>query len=143
MRHILIVARPPGCWVPLGWKPDHALWRSTLPNLKSLRLVALEPVVDMNKFEINTFEEEMDVWLMWINPFLMCFGQYLQELTLLEVDVDNRRETAELVKGTLPSCSSKGTMLSSRRSRLSQRALFHHRLRAALNKNGDSVSQNL
>ena len=68
----------------------------------------------MNQFEINTFEEEMDLWLMWINPFLMCFGQYLQESTLLEVDVDNRRETVELVKVHFPQGSSTDTRSSGR-----------------------------
>ncbi|KAJ9601895.1 hypothetical protein H2200_013610 [Cladophialophora chaetospira] len=64
MRRIIAVARPPGSLVPPGWKPDQVLWRSTLPNLTSSRLVALEPTADMDQSKIYTFDEEMDMWLM-------------------------------------------------------------------------------
>src|ERR1700743_2589662 len=67
MRHIVVVARPPGFRVPPGRKPDHALWSSALPSLKSLRLVALEPGAHLR---IYPYEEQMDMWLLWINPFL-------------------------------------------------------------------------
>lgn len=99
MRHVIVIAMPPGFRVSPGWRPDHALWSSTLPSLKSLRLVALEPGAHLSFYP---YEELMDMWLMWINPFLICFGQYVQRSTLLEVEVNEGAETIELVKVHFP-----------------------------------------
>ena len=41
---------------------------------------------------------EEERWVEWMKPYLECFGKHLQRKTRVEVDVDDREETAELVQ---------------------------------------------
>ena len=101
MRYLLVIAVPMG--VSYGRKkgPDNILWSWILPNLKVFRLLALEPSVAGLRWSVATPAQEEE-WAEWIKPYLECFGQHLQSKTSVEVDVDDRKETAELIQQCLP-----------------------------------------
>ena len=101
MRYILVIAQPMGVSFKPGQEPDNALWSSTLPNLKVLRLVAQQPLTAAGYYNAPTLEQEMDRWVEWIKPFLECFGQYLRSTIVVEVDDNDTKETSELVKECL------------------------------------------
>jgi len=82
--------------------PDNSLWSSILPTLKGLRIVTEQPVEASSYHGAPSLEQEIDRWVKWIKPFLQCFGQYLSRETIVQVDIDDRAETKELVKKCLP-----------------------------------------
>ena len=98
MRHMLVVLQPLGFLIQPSWKPDHRLWSSILRNLVSFRLVAQEPFADIEYHDVLRHEQEMDMWLVWINPLLACFSQHLQIGTRVQVDFDEKEKAGELVK---------------------------------------------
>ncbi|PVH68668.1 hypothetical protein DL98DRAFT_554759 [Cadophora sp. DSE1049] len=102
MRYLLLVAQPTGVSYEPGRMPDNALWSSILPTLKGLRIVAEQPVEASSYYGAPSLEQEIDRWVKWIRPFLQCFGQYLSRETIVQVDINGRAETRELVKECLP-----------------------------------------
>lgn len=101
MRYLLLTAQAIGDSYKSGKMPDNTLWSSILPTLKRLRIVAEQPVKASSYHGAPSLEQEMDRWVKWIKPFLQCFGQYLSRETI-QVDIDGRAETRELVKECLP-----------------------------------------
>ena len=98
IRHLLVVLQPPGFLIHSGWKPDHRIWSSILPNLKTFRFVAQEPLAGADFHDVLSYEQAMDMWLIWINPLLRCFGQHLQPSTTVHVDFDENEEIGGLIK---------------------------------------------
>ena len=102
IRYLLLIARPMGVSYRSGVTPNTSLWSSILPTLKGLRIVAEQPVEAPSYHGAPSLEQEIDCWVKWIKPFLQCFGQYLLKDTIVQVDIDGRAETRELVKECLP-----------------------------------------
>jgi hypothetical protein len=102
IRYLLLSAQPMGVSYEPERMPDNSLWSSILPTLKGLRIVAEQPVEASSYHGAPSLEQEIDRWVKWIKPFLHCFGQYLSRETIVQVDIDGRAETRELVKECLP-----------------------------------------
>ncbi|KAH7327092.1 hypothetical protein BKA65DRAFT_480814 [Rhexocercosporidium sp. MPI-PUGE-AT-0058] len=66
------------------------------------RIVTEQPVEASSYHGAPSLEQEIDRWVKWIKPFLHCCGQYLSRETVVQVDIDGRAETRELVKECLP-----------------------------------------
>jgi hypothetical protein len=98
MRHLLLVAQPMGVSYTPGRVPDNALWASILPGLRTLRIVAEQPLQPGGYFNAPTLKQETDRWVNWIRPFYECFGQHLSTGAIVEVDDDGRETTSELAK---------------------------------------------
>lgn len=102
MRYLVLIAQPKGSRYMPGETPDNTLWCSTLPQLKGLRIVAEQPVEAIASYNAPTLEQDVDRWVKWIWPFLECFGHHLSIETIVQVDINGRSETRELVKECLP-----------------------------------------
>jgi hypothetical protein len=102
MRYLLLVAQPIGVSYEPWRMPDTSLWSSLLPTLKGLRIVAEQLVEALSYYGAPSLQQEIDRWAKWIKPFLQCFGQYLSRETIVQVDIDGRAETRELVEECLP-----------------------------------------
>ena len=101
IRYLLLIAEPMGVSYEPGRMPDVSLWSSILPTLKGLRIVAEQPAEASSCHDSVTMID-MHYWVEWFKPFLQCFGQYLTSETIVQIDVDGRAETRELVKECLP-----------------------------------------
>ena len=101
MRSLLVVAKPRGVSYSRKKKPDSVLWSWLLPNLKVFRFV-VQPPLAARGWNAPTLEEDMEIWAEWMKAFLECFAQHLHSTTSVEVDMDGRKETAELVEKFLP-----------------------------------------
>ena len=101
MRSLLVIAQPRGVSYPRKKKPDSVLWSWLLPNLKVFRFV-VQPPLAARGWNAPTLEEDMEIWAGWMKAFLECFAQHLHSTTRVEVDMDGRKETAELVEKFLP-----------------------------------------
>jgi hypothetical protein len=102
IRYLLLTAQPIGVSYEPGRMPDNALWSSILLTLKGLRIVAEQPVEALLYYGAPSLEQDIDHWVKWIKPFLQCFGQYLLRETIVQVDINGRAETRELVEECLP-----------------------------------------
>ena len=102
MKYLLVIARPSGMLYPLRQGPDNMLWSQILPNLKTFCLVAEQPMAAGNYYNAQNLEKDVEYWIRWVKTYLQCFGQLLQSTTGVEVDVDDRKETSELVEEYLP-----------------------------------------
>jgi hypothetical protein len=102
MRYLLLIARPMGVSYTPGKVVDDALWRSILPHLKGLRIVAEQPVEAGGYYNAPTLEQDMDCWVSWFRPFLQCFGRHLSIRTNVQIDDNGRAETGALIKECLP-----------------------------------------
>lgn len=102
MRYLLLIAQQSGAAMLPGKLVDEALWRSILPDLKGLRIVAEQPVVARGYYNAPTLEQDMDRWVNWFRPFLQYFGQYLSIRTNVQIDVNGQAETRTLIKESLP-----------------------------------------
>lgn len=102
MRYLLLTAGPRGVSYTPGRIPDDSLWRSILPQLKLLRIVAEQPRKAGGYYNAPTLEQDMECWVNWIRPFLRCFGRHLLGQTVVEVDDDGQVETEALLKECLP-----------------------------------------
>jgi len=98
MRYLLVTAEPRGVSYEPRKVPDNSLWSSILPTLKGLRVIAEQPVQASSYYGAPTLEQEMERWVKWTRPFLQCFGQHLSRETIVQVDIDGRAETRDLVK---------------------------------------------
>ncbi|KFY77553.1 hypothetical protein V498_09303 [Pseudogymnoascus sp. VKM F-4517 (FW-2822)] len=103
MRYLLVTAEPRGVSYTPERMPDNALWRSVLPQLKVLRIVAEQPLEAGHYYNVPTLEQDMDCWLNWIRPFLQCFRRHLSKHTTVQIDGDGRVEIMALIKKCLPS----------------------------------------
>lgn len=107
MRYLIVTASPAG----VSWgtsTPDESLWASILPSLKSLLLVAEQPIRAQGYYNAPTLREDIDKWIAWISPYLEIFGRHIPETLNVKVDDDGRRDTRGLVKKYLPPTCSLG-----------------------------------
>ena len=102
MRYLLLIAQPRGVSYTPENRVDDVLWRSMLPHLKGLRIIAEQPVKARSDYNAPTLKQDMDCWINWFRPYLQCFGQYLLNKTKVEIDDDDQAETQELLKKCLP-----------------------------------------
>jgi hypothetical protein len=101
MRYLLLIAQPRSFLYTPENRVEEALWRSILPHLKGLRIVAEQPVEEGTYYGAPTHKQEMDCWINWFSRYMQCFGQYLVKETKIEVDTNDQAETEELVKKCL------------------------------------------
>jgi hypothetical protein len=99
MRYLVLIVEPRGLSYKPGQAVDEALWRSLLPKLKGLRIIAEQPIRPFRPFLL---EDDTSFWVDWTQPYLQCFGQYLSTGTDVQIDFDKRAETRALAKQYLP-----------------------------------------
>ena len=104
MRYLLVIAVPMCVSYGVSYARriglDNEIWSWVLPNLTVFRLLAQQPSAANRYQNVPTLAEGR--WIKWIKAYLECFGQHLQSKTSVEVDVDDRKEIAELVQECLP-----------------------------------------
>lgn len=101
MRYLIVTANPAG--VSYGTStPDEFLWASILSSLKSLLIVAEEPIRAQGYYNAPTLRQDIDEWMVWISPYLELFGRYIPETLNVAVDDDGRKYTRGLVQKHLP-----------------------------------------
>lgn len=103
MRHLIIVAQPTGETFRPELLPDDALWASILPQIKTLRIIAEQPVRVARFYRTFTLLQMQDWWSKWLRQFLECFARHISHDALIEVDANGIAETEQLVKNFLPS----------------------------------------
>jgi hypothetical protein len=102
MRDILVIAHPGCVSRQVTAKPNEELWASVLPNLRRFRLVAEQPQRGRSYYGAPMLEQQLEEWDEWLRPFLECFGRYLSEGTVVEVDTNEKVETEKIVQESLP-----------------------------------------
>lgn len=101
--------------------PDESLWATILPNLKSL-LIFTKLSIGARKYrDALTLEEDIAQWMMWIRPYLQCFGKHIPDTLSAIVDDEGMSATREFVEHYLPGCQ---LTFRSGRSRLEAKAAF-------------------
>ncbi|KAL3469914.1 hypothetical protein BJX99DRAFT_264732 [Aspergillus californicus] len=104
MRYLTVTANPAGVSYGIS-TPDHSLWSTILPSLKSLLIIAEQPIRAGGYYNAPTLQQDIDEWLAWICPYLKYFGQHIPETLSVTVDDDGRKETRELAQKYLtPTC---------------------------------------
>lgn len=123
MRYMLVVAAP---WMARS-VPDETLFASVVPYLKVLRIVARQPVrtIPHGKPPGYTFEGELARWERWLRSVMENFGRCLKDGTVVEVDVDGKEGTGEIIRQCLPGkcrevkCRLEGDRVHRRREKIS------------------------
>lgn len=101
MKNITVIAQPSGISYPDSL-PNVQLWASTLPCLKTIRIIAEQPLCSHVPW-FNTIEKQKREWIQWIERYFKEFGRLLVDLpAIIEVDCDGREETNGLVDKYLP-----------------------------------------
>jgi hypothetical protein len=103
IRFLLLVAQPMGVSFNAGHVPDASLWASIFENLSVLRIVVKQPTDAAGYHDGPRLEQDIREWILWIHPFLECFGRHLRRGTIVEVDDNGLIETRSLVEEYLPS----------------------------------------
>jgi hypothetical protein len=101
MRRLLVTAEPRGSSYMPTMIPDNALWSSILPQLRWLRIVAAQPLETSFYCGELTFEERLQRWINWLQPFLQCFSRNLLSQTIVEIDDNGCIQTRTLIKECL------------------------------------------
>ena len=95
IRHLRIVAASDVtyCLEPLIFDPQ--LWLPLLKDLQHFCLVAQQPTVAQGFYKINTsnLEEDVGVWMDWLDPILRYFGENLPKTTVISLDDDDHAQT--------------------------------------------------
>lgn len=102
MRHLIVVAQPTGDTFRPELLPDDALWASILPQIKTLRIIAEQPVRVARFYRAFTVRQMQEWWSKWLRQFLECFARHISHEALVEVDANGIAKTEELVKNCLP-----------------------------------------
>jgi hypothetical protein len=106
MRHLIISAEPYGSMrFSYGTcMPDESLWATILPNLNSLLIVTKLSIGARKYWDALTLEEDIAQWMMWVRPYLQCFGKHIPDTLSAIVDDEGMSATTEFVEHYLPGC---------------------------------------
>ncbi|PGH11019.1 hypothetical protein AJ80_07295 [Polytolypa hystricis UAMH7299] len=107
MRHVQVIAVSAGTSYFLDQAhqiptPDNALWATVFANLKTLQIVAEQPLDTTGDNNALAPEENVKYFLEWLAAWLQCFSRHLMPGTHIEVDDCCRKETSKLIKEYLP-----------------------------------------
>jgi hypothetical protein len=104
MRRVVVVARPMGVSYGPTTTPVMGLWRGVLEGLGTLRVVGEQPGRNGGWYGKGDEEKEeiMEEWVEWLRPYLVCFAKGIGAGTVVEVDVDGKIETGDLVRECFP-----------------------------------------
>lgn len=98
IRHIMLVLRPMGVSYSPNFRVDTAMWDTILPHLRTLWIVAEQPLEDDHYWNGHTVMEKMKEWIEWLTPILECLAKTLSTKSTVLVDVDEREETGKLIQ---------------------------------------------
>jgi hypothetical protein len=98
IRHIMLVLRPMGVSYCPNFRMDTAMWDTILPHLRTLGIVAEQPLEGDHYWNGRTFMEKMKEWIEWLTPILECLAKTLSTKSAVLVDVDEREETGKLIQ---------------------------------------------
>lgn len=106
IRTLDVVAQAEGRSFTLRQVPDHALWASILPRLKTLRIVAAQPGAASSFGEPeqrdNALKRDTKVWMQWLPRYMQCFGRHISTDTVVEVDSNEMPATERIVRASFP-----------------------------------------
>lgn len=98
IQQIMLVLRPMGVSYEPKFRVDTAMWDSILPHLKTLWIVAEQPLKDDHYYNGQTLVEKMKKWIAWLTPILEYLAKTLPTESTVRVDVNEREETSKLIQ---------------------------------------------
>lgn len=98
IRHIMLVLRPMGVSYCPNFRMDTAMWDTILPHLRTLWIVAEQPLEGDHYWNGRTVMEKMKEWIEWLTPILECLAKTLSTKSTVLVDVGEREETGKLIQ---------------------------------------------
>jgi hypothetical protein len=98
IRYLRLVAQPMGICFPEPMEFDSQLWIPLLTDLSQLCLIVQQPLRVGGYFNAPTLEEDMQEWVVWLEPILRYLARNILETTIVEIDDNNLVETGEVVQ---------------------------------------------
>ena len=71
------------------------MWETILPHLRTLWIVAKQPLEDDHYWNGHTVIEKMKEWIEWLTLILECLAKTLSTKSTVLVDVDRGEETGQ------------------------------------------------
>jgi hypothetical protein len=98
IRYLRLVAQPMGICYSQTMKFDARLWIPLLTDLNRLCLVAQQPLRAGGYYNAPSLEEDMRIWVAWLEPILRYLARNIPKQCIVEIDHNDSVETSELVQ---------------------------------------------